>query len=177
MEISKNTNKCLKEWNAIVEALGRGKQTFLIRSYTTKVKEFLLYPSVRYTNRDDFINSFQKEYQPFVEKNALPKKDGTKIEIKYFASLENILELSPQRIGYLQKYYIWTSDHVKSYLKGKKAQIWLLRIYKLKEPHLDQPIPGMIKFVNLKENVTLEGMEPVLSDSEFTKITDEILNI
>lgn len=173
----KSTNKCLKEWNATVEALGHGLQTILIRSYNTKVKEFLLYPSVRYTNREDFLDGFQKEYQPFVEENAFPTKKDNKIEIKYFATVENIFEINPQRIGYFHKHYIWTSEHVRSYLKGKKAQIWLLRVYKLKNPYLDQPKPGMIKFMNLSEEVSLKDMKPVLTDETFTRINDQLLNI
>lgn len=31
-------NKCLKEWNATVEALGQGKQIVLIRTYKTNLK-------------------------------------------------------------------------------------------------------------------------------------------
>ncbi|MGZ7136043.1 MAG: DUF1802 family protein [Methanobacterium sp.] len=41
----KTINKCLKEWNAIIEALGQGKQSILIRYYKTYIKEFLLYPN------------------------------------------------------------------------------------------------------------------------------------
>jgi len=42
----KSTHKCLKEWNATIEALGQGKQTILIRSCKTNFTEFLLYPTV-----------------------------------------------------------------------------------------------------------------------------------
>ena len=57
-----STNKCLKEWNATIEALGQKKQSILIRTYKTNLKEFLLYPTVSYALKDDYIDSFQTFY-------------------------------------------------------------------------------------------------------------------
>ena len=53
--------KCLNEWNATIEALGQGKQTILIRKYNTTLNEFLLYPTVSYAKKDDFLDSFQED--------------------------------------------------------------------------------------------------------------------
>ena len=53
--------KCLNEWNATLEALGQGKQTILIRKYDTTLKEFLLYPTISYANKEDILDSFQEE--------------------------------------------------------------------------------------------------------------------
>ncbi len=168
------TNKCLKEWNATIEALGQGKQTILIRSYRTSLEGFLLYPSVSYAREDSYLEGFQSKYQGFVEKNALPIKKDDKFPIKYYVSVEKIVEMSPSAIGGLKNKYIWTSEHVRNYLKGKNAQIWVLRVYKLKKQYFDKPIKGVIKYANLKEEVSLEGMEPVLSDSEFSKISEKL---
>ncbi len=162
-------NKCLKEWNATIEALGQGKQTILIRTYKTNLEEFLLYPTVSYALKDDFIKNFQKKHQSFIQENALPKKEDDKTEIKYYAKLENITEKSSLRIGSLRNFYIWTPEHVKSYLKGQKAQIWVLRIFKLKKPYMAEPTPGAIRYANLKQEVSLEGMKPVLSNEQFYK--------
>ena len=168
------TNKCLKEWNATIEALGQGKQSILIRTYKTNIKEFLLYPTVSYALNDTYISSFQNKYQSFVEENALPTKEDDKVEIKYYAKLENIVEKSAQSTARLQKYYIWTPEHVKSYLRGQKAYVWALRVYELKEPFMADPTPGAIRFANLKENISLDGIEPVLSDDEFLKIKEKL---
>ncbi len=169
----KTTHKCLKEWNATIEALGQGKQTILIRNYKTNVTEFLLYPTVSYALKNDYLDSFQKEYQNFVKSNSHPDKKGDKILIKYFASLEMVVERPVTRIP-SDKYYIWTKDHVKNYMNGKTAYIWILRVYTLKKPYWAEPTPGAIRYANLKEEVSLEGMKPVLSDLEFSKITDQL---
>lgn len=94
----RSTHKCLKEWNTIIEALGRGKQTILIRNYKTNVTEFLLYPTVSYVLKDGYLDSFQGKYQSFVEENVLPDKKEDKVLIKYFAKLERIVEKPVSRI-------------------------------------------------------------------------------
>lgn len=168
-----STHKCLKEWNATIEALGQGEQSILIRNYRTNVSEFLLYPTVSYALKDDYLLSFQGKYQDFVEENSLPEKKGDKVLIKYFARVEKIVEKSVSRIP-SDKHYIWTKDHVKSYMTGKTAYIWVLRVYKLKEPYWAEPTPGAIRYANLKNEVSLEGMKPSLSDSEFKEVFDGI---
>lgn len=169
-----STHKCLKEWNSTIEALGQGKQTILIRTYGTTSESFLLYPTVSYALKNNFLESFQPKYQSFVEKHALPNKENDKVAIKYFAIVEKIVEKSPNAIGRIQNNYIWTNKHVHNYLNGEKAKVWILRIYTLKQPYMAEPTPGAIIYANLKSDVNLEGMKPVLSDSEFSKIVKEI---
>ncbi len=165
--------KCLNEWNATIEALGQGKQTILIRKYGTTINKFLLYPTASYALKDNYLDSFEKKYWSFVEENALPKRNDSKTEVKYFATVEKVVEKSPQRIGTLNKYHIWTNEHVKSYLGNKKAYVWILRVYKLKESVLAERTMGM-RYANLLEEAPLEDIEPVISDEKFSKIVQEI---
>lgn len=153
--------------------MGQGKQTILIRNYKTTVTEFLLYPTVSYALRDDYLESFQSKYQSFVEENSLPEKKGDKVLIKYFATLEKIIERPVSRIP-SDKHYIWTRDHVKNYMTGKKAFIWVLKVYSLKEPYWGEPTPGAIMYANLKEEVSLEDMVPVWDDKSFQVAIEEV---
>ena len=162
-------NKCLKEWNTTIEALGQGKQTILIRNYGTNVKQFLLYPTVSYASKDNYLESFQDIHHKFVEENTLPMKKDDKVLIKYFATVEKIIETPISRVPGT-KYYIWTRDHVKSYMTRKNAYIWVLRVYKLKEPHWAEPTTGAIRFANLKEEICLDGIKPVLDVKDFTNV-------
>lgn len=161
--------KCLNEWNATIEALGQGKQSILIRKYGTNVNEFLLYPTVSYALKEDYLDSFQEDYKDFVKDNSLPNKKNSKFEVKYFARVEKIVEKPSSRIGALNNYHIWTRNHVKSYLGTSKAQIWILRVYELDEPKFLERTRGM-KYANVSEEVQLNNLKPVLSDSEFEKI-------
>lgn len=169
-----NITTCLNEWNATLEALGQGKQTILIRKYNTSVDNFFLYPTVSYVKRDEnFFKSFKNEYQSFAKKYSLPKVDGKRTEVKYFANVHKVFEKSSQRIKSLNKYHIWTNEHVRSYLNNKKGYVWILRVYKLNKPVMAKRTMG-INYSNLLENVSLEDIKPVLSVEKFSKIVNEI---
>ena len=164
--------KCINEWNATIEALGQGKQSILIRKYNTTLKEFLLYPTVSYANKDDVLDSFQDK--EFVKENLLPNGDARKYEVKYYAKIEEIIEKPSTRIGAFNKFHIWTRDHVKNYLGRKPAKIWILRVYKLNNPQKHTRTNGML-YANVEKPVKLDG-EPVLSDNEFNKLKKRILS-
>jgi restriction system protein len=124
---------------------------------------------VNYTLKDNYLESFQGKYHEFVEENSLPEKKSDKVLIKYFATVENILEKPVSRIP-SDKHYIWTKDHVKNYMSGKTAFIWVLKVYKLKNPYWAEPTPGAIRYANLKNEVSLENMGSVLSEEEHKTI-------
>jgi len=172
----KEINNCLKEWNATIEALGNGYQTILIRTYTTKRKDFLLYPTSNYTQTKGYIKNFQDKYHSFIEKNALPTKEEEKTQIKYYASVEDIIAIYPSRVNSIKDYIIWDTNHVKRHLRGKRGFLWLLRIYKLKEPHMADPTPGAIRYANLQEKVPVSNLKPILSDKEFIQKAEKILD-
>lgn len=165
--------KCLNEWNATVEALGQGNQTILIRNYNTTLPNFILYPTVSYALKDNYLESFQPKYKDFAEENALPEKDNSKFLVKYFAEVEKVIEKPVSRVGSLKKYYIWTSEHVKSYVNTPKAKVWILRVYELKEPVMAERTMGM-RYANLLDPVSLEGIKPIINDSDFLKIAEKI---
>ena len=168
------TTKCINEWNATIEALGTGKQSILIRKYDTTQKEFLLYPTISYANKDDVLDSFQDEYKDFVRDNLLPDGENRTYEVKYFAKVDEVIEKSSSRIGAFNKFHIWTRDHVKNYLGRNPAKIWILRVYELDEPQALKRSNGML-YANVEKVVKLEG-KAVLSDNEFGSLKEDIIN-
>lgn len=167
--------KCINEWNATIEALGQGKQTILIRKINTTQKEFLLYPTISYANKDDVLDSFQEEYKDFVRDNLLPEGENRTYEVKYFAKVDEVIEKSSSRIGAFNNFHIWTREHVKNYLGRNSAKIWILRVYKLDKPQKLKRSNGMV-YANVEKPVKLQGT-PVLSDDDFNKVKDELINI
>ncbi len=163
--------KCLNEWNATLEALGQGKQTILIRKYGTTLNEFLLYPTVSYAIKDDVLDSFQDKQ--FAKDNLLPNGDDA-YEVKYYATVEEVIDKPSTRIGAFNKFHIWTREHVKEYLGRKTAKIWILRVYELDEPQMLKKTRGMI-YANVEKPIKLVG-KPVISDKEFNKLKEDILN-
>ena len=166
--------KCLNEWNATVEALGQGKQSILIRKYNTSLKEFLLYPTISYANKEDILDSFQEDCKSFVKDNLLPVGENRTYEVKYYATVEEVIDKPSSRIGAFNKFHIWTREHVKNYLGRKEAKIWILRVYELDKPQMLKRSNGML-YANVNKPVKLEG-KPVLSDDEFDKLKEDILN-
>lgn len=164
--------KCINEWNATIEALGQGKQSILIRKYGTSINEFLLYPTTSYANKDDVLDSFQDK--EFVKNNLLPTGENRTYEVKYYATVEEVIDKPSSRIGAFNKFHIWTRDHVKDYLGRKEAKIWVLRVYELDEHQMLKRSNGML-YANVNKPVKLEG-EPVIPDKEFNKLKQEILN-
>ncbi len=166
--------KCINEWNATIEALGQGKQTILIRKYGTTLNEFLLYPTISYANKEDILDSFQEDSRNFVKDNLLPAGENRTYEVKYYATVEEVIDKSSTRIGAFNKFHIWTREHVKDYLGRKEAKIWILRVYELDEPQMLKRSNGML-YANVNKPVKLEG-KPVIPDKEFEKLKQAILN-
>jgi len=166
-------NKCLKEWNAIIEALGKGKQSLIIRKNSTKLDKILLYPTYSYANDKNYLLNFKKEYRKFVSDNALPNITNNRIKIKYFVSIEKIIEKSSKEILELNDLYIWNQSHVQFYLDGNNAYVWLLRVYKLKNPYFAEKHQGMT-FANLKEYVNIDDSKPVLNNDNFSNVAEMI---
>lgn len=168
------TNKCIKEWNATTEALGNGLQTLMIRVYTTTKDGFLLYPTWAYNYKSGFIDGFKKEYQNFVKDNSL-NSDSEMRRIKYYAKVEEIIELPLNKIRSIDKYFIWTTEHVKSYIDKRTAYVWILRVYKLENSTNVNLTQGQI-YGDIKQKIDITNLKPVLDDSEFNKIKREIVS-
>ena len=168
------TQKFLKEWNVIVEALGSGKQSILIRPYKTSLKKFFLYPTLSYANNTSYLDSFQEKHISFAKKHSSRSNNKNKINIKYFATVDSVLERSFNNLRLPEKYYIWNRSHIKSYLNGRTPFIWLLRVYKLKQPLTITQIQGPLIFGNLHKEYSYATAEPVLNDDKFFKLSQEI---
>lgn len=171
----KTITKCLNEWNATIEALGQGEQTILIRKYATTLNEFLLYPTVSYANKEDYLDSFDKKHRKFARKNTLPEKQDDKYLVKYYATVGDVIKKNNSRIGTMKDYHIWTKKHVKSYLENKPGQVWLLRVYKLENPQYISRTKGIV-YANVEKEISLNNIEPVITDKKYNKIKKEIIN-
>lgn len=168
----KKITKCLNDWNATIEALGQGKQTILIRTYDTSLKEFLLYPTISYSNDKNVLNSFKKEYKNFSKENLLPDMVEDECAIKYYAKVVKVLKNSPT-LNFFDDYHIWENSHVKDYVKRKQYFIWILRVYELEEPVFLKRSKG-IRYSNVDREVSLENLKPVISDEEFEEIFNNL---
>ena len=164
-------NRFLKEWNAVVEALVQGYQTILIRKYGTNMKKFLMYPTTGYLVHDDFLKSFQGKYHEFVTKNSAPEIKEDQIKIKYFTKVEKIIQYNDS--NNLDKYSIWTQEHINNYLNNDPAIIWVMRVYKLKK-HLTTESAMGIRYSKTNHTLKTNELKPIIDDKKFLKIKEKL---
>ncbi|MEN6293343.1 MAG: DUF1802 family protein [Methanobacterium sp.] len=167
------TNQCVKEWKATIEALGQGKQNIFIRVYPTNKHGFLLYPTTNYMAKDTYLQGFKKDYQEFVESNS---KSGEGVEIKYYANCVAVKQIPQNKISKLNDFHIWTNEHVKSYINGRDAYVWILKVYELEKPVIVPMATGQI-YAKIKKNIDLSNMKPVLTQEEFKTNLEKIRSV
>ena len=135
----KRLSRPLKEWSAVVDALGSGLQTILIRKYPPAHKDFLLYPTYGFSAHKRYLDRYyQKQHHDFVKKSVESKKKG-KTDLRYYANVTEVIEVRRanfDRLKNLNSLSIWSTDHVADYFKDEKyktAYIWIVRVHKLQE--------------------------------------------
>ncbi len=107
------------------------------------------------------------------KKNALPEENSDGYLVKYYVTVEDVIEKSAGSLSRLGNYHIWTNSHVRDYVP-KKGYVWLLRAYKLDEPVFAKRSRGMV-YANVDKEICVDDLEPVLSDQEFEDLRGSIL--
>ena len=185
------TNYGLKEWASVVDHIGQGKQTFVVRNAFPKKDKFLLYPTFSYytkiLNKPDLLTQyFQPKYSDFVKQSseeALKRaKEDLFVKIAYWAECDpkNIIQVKGKnKWEALEPYHIWNNEHIFNYIIDHTAFLWVLRVHKFDEPIMMGRIPGGGPPVWYKHpaEVELGKSKPVLSDKEFEKVLGDIKKI
>lgn len=163
--------KGVKEWAAIIEGLGSGKQTLLIRTSPPPINEFLLYPTLgRGQAVKPAFDGLRAATERTIRKNE--------VEIEFFCRVVDTLRVSLENCLKLDGYFVWTREHVERYLthgRSGSACIWLVRVFKLpSKVIIPRAVGGNIAFYNHKEEISTEGAEGVLTESQFAELSKEI---
>jgi hypothetical protein len=182
------TIHALKEWALAVNALQAGKTIMLLRKggiherggrFQVAHEEILLYPT--YEHQQPFM--LKPEYSNLV----IPVTSGWRPETVQIGSWAEITDVFPVTqesiVSALLPFHIWNEYFISDRLKWKLRQplyVLLLRTYKLPEV---QEIPysseygGCKSWIDLKEAISLQGAEPVLTNSAYSAIVAEIRSI
>lgn len=176
-------NKALKEWAAVVKALGEGRQTTLIRkqNLSSTHNEFFLYPTYTAQTKD----RFKEQYYADFDASTTAKREG-ELTIRYYAQINEVFEVTSSKVLMdLDTHYVWTSSHVKNFFensRSNKLYVLVLQVYKLPKPEVvelswaDTWYKGMT-WVNLPEAISVEGLLPILGDNEFKEKVQQIKHI
>jgi hypothetical protein len=183
-----NTTHALKEWTVAVDALEQGKTIMLLRKggiheqsgrFKVAYDQILLYPTHEHQQPFLLKHEYAKQVTP-VTSGWHPET----IRIGSWAEITDILPVSEEPIvRALQPFHIWNEQFISDRLKWKPRQplyILLLRTYELAQAQI---IPyrskyrGCKSWIDLAEPISIEDATPVLNDTAYAQLADEIRGI
>ncbi|BAY38113.1 hypothetical protein NIES2111_24580 [Nostoc sp. NIES-2111] len=175
----------LKEWAVAINALESGKTIMLLRKGGIKEKnrrfqvaheQVLLYPT--YEHQQPSL--LKAEYANLVH----PVPSGwhpQTVRIGSWAQITDILPLNDEAIvKALLPFHIWNENFISDRLNWKPQQpifILLLRTYKLPQSQEIPYLPeygGCKSWIDIIAPIHLKDSQPVLSDSDYKQIVDEV---
>ncbi|MBE9006570.1 DUF1802 family protein [Fortiea sp. LEGE XX443] len=184
MELT-TTLHALKEWSVAINALESSQTIMLLRKggihekngrFQVAHKQVLLFPT--YEHQQPFL--LKSEYANLVC-SVTPGWHPETIRIGSWAEITDILPINEEStVNALLPFHIWNEYFISDRLKWKPNQplyILLLRTYKLSQvqeiPYLPQ-YGGCKSWIDLPQPIKIQGSTPVLSDSDYSKIVEEI---
>jgi hypothetical protein len=172
-----------KEWAMVCAALGRGRQSIILRKggiaegsegFSFQHREFFLFPTW-------FHEQPQKVRGAGLE---MPTPSPGKIEIRYLARLECASVVSSWRIAEaLESFHILTPEVVRERFEYDQApglQVGLVRVFEVSPVWTfadEKKFGGCRSWVELPEAPKELRLEAVLSDGEYAKVREEFRRI
>lgn len=164
----------LKEWSAVIAALDRGMQIFLLRKggivearrgFEPRHAEFLLFPTFEHQH----ARSLKPEYAELLGDGAPAR--GL-VRITHFARATDVLRAPPaaQALG---DSHVWNQEFLGqryAYRPDLPLCLLVVRVYRLARPSgipLRSSYAGCKSWVHLSEEIPTAASEPVLEDAEF----------
>ncbi|KAF3889997.1 MULTISPECIES: DUF1802 family protein [Nostocales] len=182
------TSHALKEWATAINALESGKTIMLLRKggiqeqggrFQVAHEQILLYPT--YEHQQPFL--LKPDYANLVTP-VTPGWHPETLRIGSWAEITDIFQVSDESIvKALEAFHIWSESFISDRLKWKQHQplyVLLLRVYKLPqewEIPYRQEYGGCKSWIDLEEVISRQGAQPVLPDSKYNEIVEEIRNI
>ena len=175
----------LKEWAVLTDAVGRGEQLILLRKggiadpgdgFQLKHREFFLYPTLEH-QKEEFL---RPEFRARLKEGP---PAGTKVPLQVYAGVACQKEVKDLAgLSRLQKYHLWSEEFARqrqAYKPELPMQALVLRAYVLRKSVLHPVRPeyaGCKSWVELGEEVSYEGAEPVMDNKRFLAALEEIVS-
>lgn len=172
-------NFAFKEWAAVCEALAAGRQTIILRKggiheeiqgfRIAAHRGFWLYP----TNFHQLAEDLTSDAGEYINRAATAVPPPGQIRLRLFAELHWLTELTTEQAALrLADLHVWSEATVRRRFAYRHPLLFLLgvRVYSLKE-HVLVPesaqLAGCKSWVTLPEPISTEGLQPVVSESEW----------
>lgn len=183
-----STKQALKEWAVAVDALAQGRTIMLLRkggireehrSFQVPYNKVILYPTYEHQK----THLLKAEYSNQVK--SIPSGwHPEKVHILSWAEITDILPLQDTHlVEKLLPYHIWTKEFVKERCRWKPTQplqILLLQVYCLPKPQIipfHQSYRGCCSWFELQQEISLDGMIPVLGEQEYKETVSSIKKV
>ena len=171
----------LKEWEVVVDALGRGEQILLLRKggihedrgeFRVEHMRFVLFPTRYHQQRDCVIPSAQARFD---EIHPLRGSAET-VRLEYSAELvETRLLESLAQAEALKGQHIWREEVMArrfDWGKEKTIHVLVVRVLRLAcavEMPMNSAYGGCKSWIEVGCDITTDGAVPVLSDAAFER--------
>ena len=178
-----------KEWAIVVQALGQGEQTVILRKggihegapgFQVKHREFFLFPTFFHQQEAGVVRSAQGRLAPLLKK----REGQATIPLEYWAKVEEVFIVrNDEALASLRPYHIWSDETISDKFewgKEKALTILLLRVFRLRKIFElpDQAgYAGCKSWIQTTMDVAVSESEPVLTDREFTERSEAIRHV
>ena len=174
----------LKEWAVVVEALGSGRQSILLRKggivegrrgFEVRHTSFLLFPTFEHQHA-----SFVRDEEAGLLARAEQVQQPGQLRIELYAEVVDVFTApaDPAVLTAATDLHIWNERYIAQryeYRPDLPLYMLVLRARRLPAPVLLPVRPsyaGCKSWVNLTEDVDVEGAAPVLADTTFTAVRE-----
>ena len=165
----------LKEWDAQVRALEAGRVALIVRKggivekraeFDVEHTRFWLYPTFLHQN----LGELRQDFAPLLRENHAP---GT-VTIASFATAQHVWKITNlDLVRQLEPHQCLTATSLERrfhYRDKPWVHALLLRVYTLPTPVALEETPlyaGCVSWVPLVQAISLEGIQPVLTEAAF----------
>ncbi len=178
--------QALKEWAVVAEALATSRQLFILRKggiaegkrgFELQHPHFLLFPTWEHQHKESLS---PESYDLFTQ---LQPADEGEVTIRYWSEAVDVLRApeNPQTLIDAGDLHIWTESYIRMrYNYRPDLPLWLITL----KTHL-LPSPATIantrfyrgcrSWVELSEEVAVEGSKPALGRYHFGTTRDQLL--
>lgn len=176
-------NIALKEWSAVIAALDRGVQIFLLRKggiveakrgFEPQFAEFLFFP----TTEHQHAHYLKPEWAGLLDPSTPP---DTGLHMSHLGHVTDVLHAPQDPADLLEAPHVWNEDFIRqryNYRPGLALYVLVVRVFRLASPQLISLRPsyeGCKSWVHLNEEIAVEGMKPVLGEAEFGRQRRKLL--
>ena len=178
-----NAGRCsiaFKEWAAVCQALGSGRQTIILRKggihegregFQVEHRRFWLYP----TNFHQGPEHLADNAAALLEGAWQSQPTSGLIYLQLLAEVTEVIELRDERACLaLAGQHVWSEQTVKQRFHYKRPGLFLLivQIYRRPEPHVIFETPefaGCKSWVKLPEALAADNLQPVIDEERFAQ--------